>query len=71
MRKLRRETKKVKLERLLREHGGRVPIDLAAKELYGRDGELEREKVIRLLSAYRADGILNCRVKNLMVTTTF
>jgi len=53
---LARDTKKARLLRLLEEHRGAVPLSLAAKELYGKDGRLEREKVVRLLSAYRTQG---------------
>jgi hypothetical protein len=63
-RTLRRSTKKGKLLRLLEEHGGAVPIEIAAKELYGRDDELRRWKVVKLLSAYKSQGLLNCRVKD-------
>lgn len=42
MRKLRRETKKDKLLRLLAEYGERVPLKVAAKEFYGREDELGR-----------------------------
>lgn len=57
IRRLKRSTtKKKRLLRLLEEYGGSVPLAVAAKELYGRDGRLERDKVVRLLSAYRAYG---------------
>lgn len=38
--------------RLLEERGA-VPLALAAKEMYGRGGELAKIKVIRALCAYR------------------
>ncbi|RPF43078.1 hypothetical protein EDD75_2199 [Thermodesulfitimonas autotrophica] len=67
MRRLKQETKKERLLRLLEERGGSVPLEVAARELYGKDGEPECMKVIRLLSAYRAKNILNRRVRNFTV----
>lgn len=64
---LSRDTKKARLLRLLEEHRGVVSIGIAARELYGRDGELERLKVVRILAAYRAkkdDEVGRCRVRN-------
>ncbi|MCL6558861.1 MAG: hypothetical protein K6U74_08655 [Firmicutes bacterium] len=40
--------------RLLEKYGGSVPLSVAAKELYGQEGELQQLKVIRALNAYRA-----------------
>ena len=37
----------------LLEKYGSVPLGVAAKEMYGRDGELEQLKVVRILNAYR------------------
>lgn len=61
---LARNTKKARLLRLLEEHRGAVPLGLAARELYGKDGELEKLKVVRALAAYRAKGRGVGRVRN-------
>lgn len=51
---IKHETKKARLLRLLAECRGRVPLAEAARQLYGRDGELEQLRVIRAMNAYRA-----------------
>lgn len=48
-----RITKKALLLSLLEEYKGRLPLDVAAKRLYGRADELGRLKVIRAMNAYR------------------
>lgn len=68
MKRLKQTTKKEKLLRLLEEYNGRVPLKVAARELYGGDGEMERWKVIKLLSAYRAKKTLDYRVRNYTIT---
>lgn len=49
-----KQTKKDILIRLMNAYQHQLPLGVAAKALYGKDGELERSKVINLLGAYRS-----------------
>lgn len=61
--RLRVETKGQKIKRMLESYGGSAPIDEVAREVYGRCGREEKEKLVRLLSAFRARGTLKARVR--------
>ncbi|MCL6478496.1 MAG: hypothetical protein K6T65_08765 [Peptococcaceae bacterium] len=58
--------KKYVILRLLEKYGGAVPLETAAAAVFGRSGELEQLRVIRLLNAYRAKDarFAHIRVRN-------
>ncbi len=72
---MRKTKKRVKIKkhvilRLLEQHGGRVPIAVAAKELYGSESELAQIKVARAICGYRswAREFSNIRIRNNNIT---
>lgn len=62
-----RINKKKRLIRMLENHGGRVPLGEAARELYGQNSELTRAQVTRVLACYRKlfpEEFANVRVRH-------